>query len=101
MVRSTSTSSPCFTTSCPVSVKRPITVASTSSAAKRRSSSASCSGGTESTMRSWASLIQTSTGFRPSYLRGAFSSHTSAPMSAPISPTALENPPAPQSVTAV
>ena len=36
----------------------------------------------------------------PEYLSGARSSQTSAPVSSPISPTALENPPAPQSVTA-
>ncbi len=57
-----------------------------------------CAGGTASTMRSCASLIHTSVGDRPSYLVGARSRCTSAPISEPISPTALENPPAPQSV---
>ena len=38
---------------------------------------------------------------RPSYFSGTRSSHTSAPISSPISPTALENPPAPQSVIAL
>ena len=52
-------------------------------------------------MRSCASLIQISTGLRPAYFSGARSSQTSAPTSSPISPTALEKPPAPQSVTAV
>ena len=36
----------------------------------------------------------------PSYLSGARSSHTTAPISSPISPTALLKPPAPQSVIA-
>ena len=60
------------------------------------------SAGTAATMRSWASLIQISKGSRPAYLSGAADrGQTSAPTCSPISPTALENPPAPQSVTAV
>ena len=63
--------------------------------ARRRSN---LPGGTESTMRSCASEIQISVGLRPSYFTGARSRLTVAPTSLPISPTALENPPAPQSV---
>ena len=59
------------------------------------------SGGTAKTMRSWASLIQISVYERPAYFSGALSRWTPVPMVAPISPTAEENPPAPQSVMAV
>ncbi len=52
-------------------------------------------------MRSWASEIQISVYERPSYFSGTRSSQTSAPIFSPISPTALEKPPAPQSVTAL
>ena len=78
-----------------------MTVASTFSLWHSASSRGHLSSGTARTIRSWASLIQISVYESPSYLSGAFSSQTSAPISAPISPTALEKPPAPQSVTAV
>jgi hypothetical protein len=51
-------------------------------------------------MRSCASEIQTSVADSPSYLSGTASRSTVAPSCAPISPTALERPPAPQSVIA-
>ena len=52
-------------------------------------------------MRSWASEIQISVYDKPEYFSGARSSHTTAPIDSPISPTALEKPPAPQSVMAL
>ena len=83
------------------SVNLPITVASTFSDAKSARSSSKCSGGTDMTMRSWASLIHVSVYDRPWYFSGTTSRFTSAPSSSPISPTAELRPPAPQSVTAV
>jgi selenophosphate synthetase-related protein len=81
--------------------KCPMTTASTPSSAKtfRMRSTFSC--GTESTIRSCASEIQISAYERPAYLSGTRSRWTSAPSFSPISPTALDSPPAPQSVIAV
>ena len=59
------------------------------------------SGGTATTIRSWASDSQISHGARPGYLSGAAVSSTSAPTRSAISPTADDSPPAPQSVIAV
>ena len=73
-------------------ISTPCSLASARNAAMR-------AGDTASTMRSCASLIHTSVGVRPAYFSGARSRCTVAPSMRPISPTALENPPAPQSVT--
>ncbi len=80
----------------------PMTVASTPFGARTAPRTRPTSSrGTARTIRSWASEIQISVYESPSYFSGARSSQTSAPISSPISPTALEKPPAPQSVTAV
>src|SRR5436190_15368287 len=100
MSRRPTSSSWNLSTSCCVSVNLPITVASTPSEQHRCSKASQLPGGTERTIRSCASEIQISVYESPEYLSGALSSQTSAPDSAPISPTALENPPAPQSVIA-
>ena len=81
-----------------MSTNSPRSVASTCSAAQSALSAGHFSGGTARTIRSWASEIQISVYESPSYLSGARSRSTSAPSSAPISPTAELNPPAPQSV---
>ena len=49
-------------------------------------------------MRSCDSEIHISHGARPEYLSGAFARSTYTPVAEPISPTAEEKPPAPQSV---
>src|SRR5262245_57515623 len=90
-----------FSSSLPVGRNRPMTVASTFSLVHSASRRCQFSSATARTIRSCASLIQISVYVNPSYLSGARSSQTSAPISAPISPTALEKPPAPQSVTAL
>src|SRR5262245_14538965 len=90
-----------FNSSLLVGTKRPITVASTFSIVASACSRGHLYSGTARTSRSGAALIQISVYERASYFSGAVSSHTSAPISAPISPTALEKPPAPQSVTAL
>ena len=56
---------------------------------------------TATTMRSCASLSQTSHGRRPGYFSGAPARSTSAPTPSAISPIADDRPPAPQSVIAV
>ena len=77
-------------------------VASTVCFPARAWNSASFSGRTATTMRSWDSEIQISQGSRPAYFRGIFSSQTSAPPATRAdSPTAEDNPPPPQSVIKV
>ena len=76
----------------------PRSQSSTPCATQMARSRSTLAGGTESTMRSCASEIQISVGLRPSYFTGARSRCTVAPTSLPISPMALEKPPAPQSV---
>ncbi len=57
--------------------------------------------GTARVMRSWASEMRISHGARPGYLSGARARSMRAPPVAPaISPTLLDRPPAPLSVTA-
>jgi hypothetical protein len=96
--RSATSCSPYFSFNRPVGVKRPMIVASTDSLRQSASSSGHCASETDSTIRSCASEIHISVYDRPSYFSGIRSSHTSAPISSPISPTALLKPPAPQSV---
>ena len=91
-----------FSTSSRPSVPNvPITVASTSSPPASASSASTRSGGTDSTIRSCASLIQISSYRNPAYFSGTAPSSTVAPTRSPISPTADDSPPAPQSVTPV
>src|SRR5256885_1142096 len=78
-------------------VNSPITVASTPSLSPSVCSAAQFSGGTASTIRSWLSDTQISQGASPWYFNGTFSKSTRTPVSLPSSPTADENPPAPQS----
>src|SRR4051812_12565027 len=101
IARSTTILSPCVTVRRPSPVNWPITVASTSSLAHSANSAPRLSGGTASTMRSCASESQISQGCSPAYLSGTSSSATRAPVDSPISPTAEESPPAPQSVIAL
>ena len=82
-------------------VKVPSTLSSTSHRSASPCSSGRLPGGTASTMRSCASEIQISQGASPAYLSGALARSTSTPSFSPISPTADEKPPAPQSVMAV
>ena len=92
--------SPYQNSSRPESVNSPSTTASTSWPAQISSKRSRFSAGMAKTMRSCASDSQISQGFKPGYLSGARSRYTTAPSPSLISPTALENPPAPQSVNA-
>ena len=84
----------------PESSNSPSTKASTFCDSHTFSSLAQFSFGTPNTMRSCASLNQISQGCNPGYFSSARSSWTFAPKPSLISPTALEKPPAPQSVSA-
>ena len=99
--RSSTTSPPWRTTRRPSPVNAPRSASSTPWRSQRARSSASRSGGTATTIRSWASDSQISHGARPGYLSGTAVSSTSAPTPSAISPTADDSPPAPQSVIAV
>ena len=81
-------------------LKRPIGVASTFQSRQSVCRAGQLAGGTASTMRSCASLSQISQGCKPGYLSGTCDSSTSTPSVLPSSPTALDSPPAPQSVMA-
>ena len=79
-------------------VKDPISVASTPCRAQTATKLASCRGSIATTIRSWASDNHTSHAANPGYLSGTFATSIRAPTSSAISPTADDNPPAPQSV---
>ena len=79
----------------------PRSASSTPWRSQRARSAPSRSGGTATTIRSWASDSHTSHGASPGYLSGTAVSSTSAPTPSAISPTADDSPPAPQSVIAV
>jgi len=78
-----------------------MTVISTENRSQIRRRRSSFSGGNANTIRSWDSDNHISQGCSPWYLRGTLSSCTLTPVSSPISLTAEESPPAPQSVMAV
>ena len=99
MSRSTTVRSWCETSRRPVRVNSPMTASSQSSAAKTASRAFRFLGGTERTMRSWDSDSQISQLSRSLTLSGTASRRTRAPQCAASSPTAEENPPAPQSVS--
>ena len=101
MSRSSTTSPPWRTTRRPSPVNAPRSASSTPWRSQRARSSPSRSGGTATTIRSWASDSHISHGARPGYLSGTAVSSTSAPTPSAISPTAEDSPPAPQSVIAV
>ena len=102
VARSSTTAPPWRTTRRPSPVNAPRSASSTPWRSQRRLRARPArSGGTATTIRSWASDSQISHGARPGYFSGAAVSSTSAPMRSAISPTAEDSPPAPQSVIAV